>query len=627
MSKIRKFASLYLTNFWGVMNDNLLKTLVCFIAATWVDEAYKSIVVNATAGALVFPYLIFSPLAGKLPMYCNKVKVVRQAKIAEIPIMVLAIVGFFTQSVWLTLGAVLLMGLQSALFSPSKYGLIKDIGGVEGVSRGMGGMEAIAFLGILIGTVVASFMAETNNFLLISGALLALAFLGVVSSFTLKVKEEKTAIDTSANVFKFIKSTHRLLKKYRGMKAVIHFLSLFWWLSATIQIVLIIYCADTIGLTPSETGYILAITAIGITLGCVIGGILDKRFFMLGAVPFIGILMAILLAVVFAVQMPAIPFACFIFAVAFLGGIFKIPLDAEIQKRVDASELNIVLAFFNQVSFIYIFVASATNVLVTMFLPTKYVFLMLAVVFLIASLIFVFNYRTVLCFFGRTFIRLHYKVEHKNRELLETTENQNLLILPSHRAVIDPIMLYAELYNVRIQPLVDEGYFKIPVIGHVLGLFNAVEVPDLQKGRAGVGKVRMLDSIIGENLANGSNILFYPSGHITLDGQETIGNRHLAHSACQELPATTKVVAIRIKGLWRSQWSRYKKTHTPSLVKLLLKSLLLLLPCALHIIPRRNVLFEYTDITDRVREWSTLSKLEFNHKMEEFYNEGDFCEK
>ena len=66
---MKKFLPLYLTNVLGVMNDNMLKTLVCFIAAGWVDEQYKTFVVNFSAGALVLPYMLFSPLAGKLPHF------------------------------------------------------------------------------------------------------------------------------------------------------------------------------------------------------------------------------------------------------------------------------------------------------------------------------------------------------------------------------------------------------------------------------------------------------------------------------------------------------------------------------------------------------------------------------
>lgn len=626
MNKIRQFLALYTTNFWGVMNDNLLKILVMYIAVTWVNPSYNSIIVSATPGMLVLPYLFFSPLAGKLPMYCNKIKVIRISKIAELPIMILAIVAFEMQSVVLALTSVLLMGLQSALFSPSKYGLIKDIGGPDGISQGMGGMEAVAFLGMLLGTVLASFMAELCSSVAIYATLLGLAVLGIICSFMLKVKEEKSAIDTSVNVIKFIISTNKLLRKYKGMQSIIHTLSLFWWLSATIQMVLILYCADTMNLTQMETGYILAAAAVGISLGCVAGGELDKRFCMLGCVPFIGFIIATLLIIIFNWQMPLIQFTIFIFLIAFVGGIFKIPLDSEIQKQVDASELNIVLAYFNQISFIYIFIASATCMFVTYLLPTRYVFLMLAIVFIVASIIFVFNYRTVLCFFGRTLMRLHYKIVSSGREKVNEDDGKNILILPAHRAVLDPLLLFAEMYDVKLQPLVDEGYFKIPVIGHILSLFDAVEVPDLQRGRAGVEKVRQLDSIIIEALNKNSNILFYPSGHITLDGNESIGARHLAYSTICNLPENTKVIGIRQCGLWGSQWSRYKKKSTPSIVKLLAKSLLLMIPCALHLVKKRKIELQYVDITEQVKEWSKLEKRDFNNKMEQWYNEGRFGE-
>ena len=122
---MKRFWPLYSTNIFGVMNDNFLKTLVCFIAVGWVNPEYKSIVVNATAGSLVLPYLFFSPLAGQLPQYWRKQKIVRFAKIMELPIMLTAILGFWMQTIYVAIGSVLLMGLQSSLFSPSKYGLIR----------------------------------------------------------------------------------------------------------------------------------------------------------------------------------------------------------------------------------------------------------------------------------------------------------------------------------------------------------------------------------------------------------------------------------------------------------------------------------------------------------------------
>ena len=35
---------------------------------------------------------------------------------------------------------------------------------------------------------------------------------------------------------------------------------------------------------------------------------------------------------------------------------------------------------------------------------------------------------------------------------------------------------------------------------------------------------------------------------------------------------------------------------------------------------KRDVKFEFFDITDKTKEWSQMPKMDFNHKMEEFYN-------
>ena len=618
---MKRFISLYITNFLSVLNDNALKTLVCFVAVMWADDEYKSVIVSASAGALVLPYLFFSPLAGKLPNYCNKISIVRYAKIAEIPIMLIALYAFYCQSVIMALSAIVLMGLQSALFSPAKYGLIKDIGGVERISQGMGGMEAVSFLGILLGTVAASFMAELSEWWFYGGVLIAVALMGIVSSLFIKADETRSNEESSVNPITFVRDTHRMLNKYEGLNGIVHLLSLFWWLSASLQIVIIIYADDTLHLSPSKTGYIMALIAIGISLGCMISGMIGKRHFMLGAAPFLAILTSALLIAIFALPMTPVLFTVLAFGVAFCGGMFKIPLDAEIQKRVETSKLNVVLAYFNLVSFVYIFMASATTVVITSLLPTRFVFLTLALVFAGATLLFVFNYRPMVCYFGKCFIRLHYTIRHINRNVVECqTSYRNVLILPQHTAVIDPLMLFSELYDIKLQPLVDEGFFKIAPIRHVLSLFDAVEVPDLRQSRKGIEQVRKLDTIVSEQLDRGGNIIFYPSGHITTDGKESIGARHLAHSTCSRLPEHTKVVAIRIRGLWGSKWSRYNRKQTPNIVILLAVSLLLICSLVVLLMPRRKVTFEYIDITDDVRLWAQEGKMSFNRHLEELYN-------
>lgn len=622
MSTKSRFAALFATNFCGVMNDNYLKMLVVFVATAWVAPQYRDLIITLTPGALVFPYLIFSPLAGKLPQMCNKVTVVRWAKIAEIPIMIIAIGGFCLHNIWIALTSVLIMGLQSALFSPSKYGLIKDIGGAEGISHGMGVMEAIAFMGMLLGTVLAATMADNASQFVQCSLLILLATLGLLFAFVLNADEEKEAIDTPIGIISFLKSTSKLISKYRGLNGIIHVLSVFWWLSATLQMVVVIYCSNRLGLNSTQQGILLAIVAVGISAGCVVGGQLDKHYFMLGLVPAFGLTVGILLLVIFFADLNTVWFTTLVFAAAFTCGLFKIPLDAEIQKQTDISELNIVLAYFNQISFIYIFAASATTSILTMFFDVTYVFLFAALVMFAASFYIMFNYRPLMCNFGLRLMHLHYNVTITGREKLVCNNGENLFILPAHRAVIDPMLLFTELYDVRMQPMVDEGYFRIPLIGHVLGEFDSILVPDLTLSRNGLEQAKTLTQIGQQALANGSNLLIYPSGHITTNGQETIGSRRLAYELCSTLPQNTKVVTIKIAGLWGSQWSRFGIDHTPSIVRLLLKSLALMMCGAILFIKKRNVSLIIDDITEPARQWAQLDKMEFNRKLEDWLNKG-----
>ena len=191
MERQHSFLPLYVTNFFGTLNDNFLKTLASFTVIGWLsDERVKFIAMGVTAGALVLPYILCSPLADRLTAVWRKKKIVRIAKWAELPIMAVAIAGFAFHSPWLVIGAVLLMGLQSSLYSPAKYALVRDIGGEGRISTGMGGMEGVSFLGVLMGTVAGAVVSDPKivhqDLHLQYYALAGFAALGLAASYTIR---------------------------------------------------------------------------------------------------------------------------------------------------------------------------------------------------------------------------------------------------------------------------------------------------------------------------------------------------------------------------------------------------------------------------------------------------------
>ena len=80
-----------------------------------------------------------------------------------------------------------------------------------------------------------------------------------------------------------------------------------------------------------------------------------------------------------------------------------------------------------------------------------------------------------------------------------------------------------------------------------------------------------------------------------------------------------RVICVRTRGLWGSIWSRKGRKTSPSFVPTFIKSVFLWFFWA-PFVPRRRVTMHVEDMTERVKEWSKLTRLEFNRKLEEWYN-------
>ncbi|WP_294142752.1 MFS transporter [uncultured Sanguibacteroides sp.] len=381
MSKNKNWLSLFITNYLGVLNDNFLKTLACFICIAWVGKEYESMIVTLASAALVIPYLLFSPLAGRLAKIYKKRKIVVWAKFAELWIMVVAGIGLLTTSTSVVLIAILLMGLQSALFSPSKYGLIRDIGGEEGISFGSGAMEMFAFVGILSGTLLAAFLSESVSILGLCGLLFLVALLGWIGSLTIRARESEPLKESheTLNPVKFVRDMYIRAKDFKGLNLIIIGLAVFWFIGSMIQMTLIVYCRGELGMSDSETGMVMSLAAVGIGAGCYLAGVFSHREVELGLVPWGGIMTGIAFAIIFLFNLQGIAFALLVFLAAFCSGMYKVPLDAWIQANVKGRELGDMLAYSNLITFLFMLFASGCFGTMEMLWDTKYIFLFLAI--------------------------------------------------------------------------------------------------------------------------------------------------------------------------------------------------------------------------------------------------------
>src|SRR6202011_3421484 len=160
--KSRRFLPLFITQFLGAVNDNLLKvalvTLVTFFPAYSVGDGTERAVIVAIATAIfIFPYFPLSATAGQLADKFEKAALIRWVKLWEVGVMLLATVGFMTLTgrgfVYFELGVLFLLGVQATFFGPVKYGILTNLLSLEDLMSGNALIEAGTFLAILAGTI------------------------------------------------------------------------------------------------------------------------------------------------------------------------------------------------------------------------------------------------------------------------------------------------------------------------------------------------------------------------------------------------------------------------------------------------------------------------------------------
>ena len=371
-SKAKNWFFLFSSNYLGVVNDNFLKHCIIFTGVTWVmpEHLTHSTIISLVSAALIVPYLIFSPLGGRLAVKYSKQKVFRICKLAELPIMLLATLAFYCRSVGFSILAVLLMGIQSCLYSPSKYGLIRDIGGEKGISFGNGMFESMAFLGILSGTVFASLIADHYSFGWVTALFMGFALAGYITTSTIRVKEsdiEKTD-DTSINPVKFLKESYCFAKNYPNINLGVLGVSIFWLLGGLIQMNLVIHCTKTLQASNTTAGIIMATAAVGIALGCNLAGRISRgkvhtRMIFFGLA---GMIIFLLGIVIF--NPPVVICALLVFSIAFMGGLFEVPCLAMIQQPDTGRKLGDMLAYMNLVIFLFVLLGSAVFFITTQFI-------------------------------------------------------------------------------------------------------------------------------------------------------------------------------------------------------------------------------------------------------------------
>lgn len=391
MQSKTKWIPLFASNFLGVFNNNFFKTLICLLAINWVAKGNESMIVSLASGLYVLSYIFFSPLAGRLSKTMYKKKIMIAARIAELILVIAGSIGFYIENVYIVMAGIFLLGLVSTLFSPSKYGLIRDIGGNEGLSFGTGTLEMFTFFGAILGPLLATIVSDHYNFYLMAGLFVVISLISLFAISRLKVSESQPMKKSDDTIIPFVfeYKAFKFASQIKGLNLIILGLSSFWMVGSFLQMLLLVHCPKTLGMTNTQTGYVLTASALGIGLGSFLAGIISKGKIELGLTPIGGLGMTISLLILFFLQPAGILFGFMIFLTALFCGIYMVPLSASVQNSVEGRKQGDMIAYSNFMIFLLIFISAALFAVITDNFGTNSVFIFLVILITVMSLMMI----------------------------------------------------------------------------------------------------------------------------------------------------------------------------------------------------------------------------------------------
>lgn len=354
--KSRRFLPLFVTQFLGALNDNVLKNalvvLLTFQAASWT-ALKPEVLANLAAGVFILPFFLFSATAGQLADKFDKARLARLVKLLEIGIVLVAGAGFVLHSLAVLFGALFLLGLHSTLFGPVKYAILPQHLKETELVGGNALIEAGTFVAILLGTLLGGLLAGSG------GATTIITLVGFVIAVTgyLASRSIPAAVPPAPTLrinLNPLTETWRSIRFARENRTV--FLSIlgiswFWLYGALFLAQFPAYTKNVLGGGETAVTLLLAVFTLGIGIGSLLCERLSAGRVELGLVPF-GSIGLTVFGLDLSFASPAGPLAAEplgalalltapgvwhvlldLVLVGLFGGFFIVPLYALVQQR------------------------------------------------------------------------------------------------------------------------------------------------------------------------------------------------------------------------------------------------------------------------------------------------------
>jgi LPLT family lysophospholipid transporter-like MFS transporter len=290
-------------------------------------------------------YVLLAPFVGPLADAFPKGRIMVLANALKVAAMLLLLCGF---SPVLAIGVA---GLGSAIYAPAKYGLITELLPARHLVRANGYFESATVSAVIFGTVLggllvsphmpvmvmpfASMVGPMVPTALVAGMLVLLTMNALAMLLSLAVLDTgaryaRHSIHPLALIRSFVKENAMLWRDPLGGLSM-SVTTLLWGVGATLQLIVLRWAHEALGLPLAQAAYLQGITAVGV----ISGAVLASRWVGLAQaerlLP-IGMLMGCMVPLLLCISSPWTG-AMLLLVVGGLAGFFVVPMNALLQHR------------------------------------------------------------------------------------------------------------------------------------------------------------------------------------------------------------------------------------------------------------------------------------------------------
>jgi len=569
-----KLAFLFVV-FCNAVVDVSHKVLLQNIAFKVFDGSEQVVWISIINTMIIIPFLLLFTLSGYLSDKYNKKDILVYGAVSSFILSVLMIFSYMTGNFYIAMFNLVLLAVQSAVYSPAKFGIILDIWGKKNLAKGNSALQSISMIAILFAIASGSYIFEayyvsnTLSSLASKEALLdailpltfyiaPIALLEMLVSLLI-LKKLRTTYSSRSNGMcldskellqgkLLVKNINTIFSNNVIFLSVIG-LSVFWGISQGLMAVFPSFAKQYLNITDVFViNGVLAASGIGIAIGSLIYSKISKHYIEVGTIPLSSIGMA------FSIYISTIVDSALLLSLSFLlfgifGGLFVVPLNALIQFNAKKRVLGTVLAgnnWFHSVAMFAMLMLTTTVSLLNLD-PRNTIYLILLIT-LIGTIYTVYKLpQSVLLLFLKFVVGLKYKLEVNG--LKNIPSNGGVLLLGNHVSWIDwAVILMStprEVKFVMHKPIYEKWY-----LNWLLKIFKAIPISN--------GSSKSTIMKIAKELDEGSVVVLFPEGSLTRNGHMGEFKKGF-EKILEQTTNDVNVVSFYIRGLWESMFSRANK--------------------------------------------------------------------